>query len=103
MKYQQQDIKLQSVLPVFTGYIQLQNKLSVVMYITQHLQVVLWFVRAGLLPEHDGKYLWFLSVNVRLFFPLHAKYTLLFSVKAFYSIFIIFFYVIIKHMVQIFN
>ncbi|XP_071147698.1 protein ELYS-like isoform X2 [Mytilus edulis] len=35
------------------GFIQLQSKLSVVLYISQHLKVVMWFVRAGLLPEHD--------------------------------------------------
>jgi len=37
-----------------TGVIELQNKLSVIIYISQHLQVVLWFIGAGLLPEYEG-------------------------------------------------
>ncbi|XP_069118568.1 protein ELYS-like isoform X2 [Argopecten irradians] len=35
------------------GFVDLQNKLAVLTYITEHLQMVLWFVRVGLLPEHD--------------------------------------------------
>ncbi|XP_021372867.1 protein ELYS-like isoform X1 [Mizuhopecten yessoensis] len=35
------------------GFVDLQNKLCALTYVTQHLQMVLWFVRVGLLPEHD--------------------------------------------------
>ncbi|XP_033763311.1 protein ELYS-like isoform X2 [Pecten maximus] len=35
------------------GFLDLQNKLCALTYVTQHLQMVLWFVRVGLLPERD--------------------------------------------------
>ncbi|XP_060062460.1 protein ELYS-like [Ylistrum balloti] len=35
------------------GLVDLQNKLCALTYVTQHLQMVLWFVRVGLLPERD--------------------------------------------------
>ena len=41
---------------LLAGLGDLQDKLSVVTYIQQHLQMVIWFYKMGLLPERDGQF-----------------------------------------------